>query len=434
VRPQSIYRSLKNRFIHFIARPQFIRWAAPIRTFLQCCGWRPRKVSVKEARRILVIRPDEIGDVTLTSAFFRELRRAAPRSVITLVVKKACYDVIEHCPHVDFKYALNFAAHSDDDHYRLRLCRDACLLRWEKIGLAGFDLVLLPRRGVDWYESVLIGHLLAGYGALMAHDDKIATKPAKGPIAPPVAFDLFSNPHTEHEVIHNLRFLSACGAEMPVDSHLETWPVDADLAFADDWLARNLPSDAPLVVFHPSGGNSPLKQWPKEKFRDLLDRLLAATNCNFLIIGGSGEEWIARDFVMDGNARVIVGVGKFRLRQLAAIMKRSNLFVGGDSGPMHIAAASGTRVLAVFGSTSEKCFRPWGTHCRVVSLHYECSPDVLGVSLDRCQSCRFEEPRCLTELPVSTVLAGALELLMEQPTLAPTGQCAFPSTEIPRRR
>jgi ADP-heptose:LPS heptosyltransferase len=85
-------------------------------------------------------------------------------------------------------------------------------------------------------------------------------------------------------------------------------------------------------------------------------------------------------------------------------LEKAALFVGGDSGPAHLAAASGTAVVGLLGPTSTIRFRPWGGHCRVASLSYPCSPDVVRTYRDRCWSCPFTEPRCLTELPVETVL------------------------------
>lgn len=374
------------------------------------CGWHPRRVSLIEARSVLVIRPDEIGDVILTSPFLRELRHAAPQAKITLLVKSACYELVQHCPYVDSVQTLNFAPHWDKPGV-LRLCRQTLSLRWSTIGWGGFDLILLPRRDADWYGSVLAGHLLAGRGVIKVHRDQVVNNLAPLPPPPPVKVFPVSNPNIEHEVLQSLHFLSACGAEVPVDSHLEIWLTDSDRAFARDWLARTLPRGAPLVVLHPSGGRSRLKQWPKENFRVLLDRLLAETSCDFLIVGGADEQWILEEFINTGSDRVAKAVGGLTLRQLAAVLEKASLFIGGDSGPMHLAAAAGTRVLAIFGPTSEIRFSPLGANCRVISLHYECSPDRLGTYKDRCETCRFSEPRCLIELPVGTVFDEVRNLL-----------------------
>jgi heptosyltransferase III len=163
---------------------------------------------------------------------------------------------------------------------------------------------------------------------------------------------------------------------------------------------------------HPSGGRSRLKQWPVTRFRALLDQLAAESLCDFLIVGGADEAWIMKEFAGKACERVAIAVGQFALRQLGAVLEQAKLFVGGDSGPMHLAAATGTPVIGIFGSTSELRFRPWGPHCRVVSQHYPCSPDASGTFEDRCSTCHFSEPRCLTELPVEAVLAEIRAVLL----------------------
>jgi ADP-heptose:LPS heptosyltransferase len=392
------------RLRSILARPSVGRWAAPFRTLRQSWGWRPVRIPLAEARSILVIRPDEIGDVVLSGPFLRELRRAAPRAHIALVVKTACLELVEHCPHVDAVHSLNFDGAGNDAH-RLRLRWAAWRLRWRRVPRRGFDLVLLPRWDVDWYDSELVGHLLAGRGALVVHRDKLVKRSFHLPPEPPFIFEAYSNPQIEHEALYALRFLRWCGATDASDSHLEVWLTDADRLFARAWLDQHLTRRAPLVVIHPSGGSSRLKQWPTANFGALLNKLLADTSCDFLIVGGKDEGWITREFASSASERAVLAVGQFTLRQLSAVLEQARLFVGGDSGPMHLAAAAETPVIGIFGATSELRFRPWGRHCRVVSQRYACSPDVLGTFEDRCSTCRFPEPRCLTELSVEAVIA-----------------------------
>lgn len=399
----------KQRFARVLEPPSFARWAAPYRTLRHVLGWSFGRVHLNDARNILVIRPDEIGDVVLTGPFLRELRRAAPRAHIALLVKTACRELVEHCPYVDAVHALNFCTGGIGYHLRLRWA--AWCLRWSRLPWLGFDLVLLPRRDADWYDSEFVGHLLAGHGALLVHRDKAVKNSPQMPLDQPMAFESFSNPHIEHEVLHNLRFLGWCGAADVTSSHLELWFTSADRNIARDWLTQHLPRRAPLVVLHPSGGRSRLKQWPIENFHAVLNLLLAETSCDFLIFGGEEEGWIAMEFSCVAGERVAVAVGQFTLRQLSAVFEEATLFLGGDSGPMHLAAAAGVPVIAVFGSTSEVRFSPWDSHCKVVSKHYDCSPDVLRTYENRCQSCRFPEPRCLTELSVESVVVEVREAL-----------------------
>jgi ADP-heptose:LPS heptosyltransferase len=258
-----------------------------------------------------------------------------------------------------------------------------------------------------------VGHLLAGRGALVVHRDGLV-KHSSSYLPPnlPVVFEVYSAPQIEHEVLHPLRFLRWCGATDANESRLEVWLTDADRLFAHAWLDQHLMTRrAPLVVVHPSGGSSRLKQWPAANFRALLNQLMAETSCEFLIIGGKDEDWITSEFASEASERAVLAVGLFTLRQLCAVLEHARLFVGGDSGPMHLAAAAETPVLGIFGPTSELRFRPWGRHCRVASQRYACSPDVLGTFEDRCTACRFPEPRCLTELSVESVTAEVHAIL-----------------------
>lgn len=405
--------SLKWRVACFLASPATARWAAPIRTLRQIFALNVARRPIAEARKILVIRPDEIGDVVLATPFLRALRQFAPRARITVVVKSTCRELVELCPYIDAVHALDFTS-GEGDGRRVRLYWAAWWLRWRRLPWLGFDLVLLPRRAVDWYGSEIVGHLLAGRGALVAHRDTMAKSSSNSPENASTAINFYSNVEIAHEVLHNLSFLRWCGAADSTNSCLELWLSDADRHFASTWLGEHFGQSAGVIVVHPSGGHSMLKQWPLKKFRALLNQLKRETRCSFLIIGGQDEGWIAREFADEVSERVTVAVGQFTLRQLSAVIERAELFVGGDSGPMHLAAAVGSPVIGIFGPTSEVRFRPWGPNSHVVSLRYACSPDVLGTFEDRCQTCRFSEPRCLTELSVDPIVTQVRALLAHE--------------------
>jgi ADP-heptose:LPS heptosyltransferase len=255
--------------------------------------------------------------------------------------------------------------------------------------------------------------MLAGSGAVIANRRgylRVASSAVEGVR---FATAVYSNPFIDHEALLPLRFLEHLSDLKAGSPELELWLTDCDRHTARALITRDLRRGAPLIVLHPSGGRSALKQWPIGKFRELLRVLLAETDCDFLIIGGSDEHWIEREFAAEKGERVAFAFGRLTLRQLGAVMEQALLFVGGDSGPMHIAAAARIPVIGIFGPTSEVRFRPWGENCRVVSLHYPCSPDRLGTFLDRCATCRFGNPRCLTDLPVDTVLAEVRSMVAD---------------------
>ena len=97
--------------------------------------------------------------------------------------------------------------------------------------------------------------------------------------------------------------------------------------------------------------------------------------------------------------------GQLSLRELAALTARARLFFGVDSAPMHIAAAMGTPVVALFGPSGEKEWGPWRVAQRVVHSDHSCRP----CGNDGCGGGKVSE--CITLLPVEPVLAAANELL-----------------------
>ena len=108
------------------------------------------------------------------------------------------------------------------------------------------------------------------------------------------------------------------------------------------------------------------------------------------------------------KAPVVDFTGMLSLKELAALTAQARLFIGVDSAPMHIAAAVGTPVVALFGPSGEAQWGPWMTPNRVVTSRHPCRP----CGNDGCGGSKVSE--CLTTLPVEQVLAAANELLAQQ--------------------
>lgn len=369
-------------------------------------------VDLRNQRRILVIRPDEIGDVVLTGPLLRALRKwSAPTAHITLLVKRDCHDLVALCPYVDEVVALNFKP-NPTRRERLRLYASAFILRWLKFFGRRFDIALLPRRDPDWYCSEKVAALLVGAGRVIAHEEKVILNSTSVP-EHRVSSTRFSNPHVQHEVEHNLHILSdeAAPDSPPRSTALELWLSPEDHRYADDWISNPSLSGRPLVVIHPSGGHSILKQWPIDNYVALVRESLIPLGAAILIVGGPDEAWIVSAFDGFAGHQIHIEVGTFSLRQLGAIIGKSCLFIGGDTGVTHIAAASGAPVLAIFGPTSEIRFAPFAANAQVISLRYDCSPDKLRTFKDRCVECIYHSPRCMTELPVEAVAVQAIRMI-----------------------
>ncbi|MBK7238451.1 MAG: putative lipopolysaccharide heptosyltransferase III [Sterolibacteriaceae bacterium] len=149
------------------------------------------------------------------------------------------------------------------------------------------------------------------------------------------------------------------------------------------------------------------KCWPVERNAALLDALHGD---GWPVVLTAAPDQRERDMVAaiaaSSRAPALDLAGQLSLKELAALTARARLFVGVDSAPMHIAAAVGTPVVALFGPSSDSDWGPWGVEARVVtSTRHACRP----CGLDGCGGGKISE--CLTTLPVERVLQAVRELL-----------------------
>lgn len=143
--------------------------------------------------------------------------------------------------------------------------------------------------------------------------------------------------------------------------------------FAIDFLSQNGVSSQDLVIgIHPGGGWQ-YKLWPIERFAALADLLSENHGAKVLVFAGPDETSL-QDHIAELMKSSPILVRDVGLRELAALIQRCALYVGNDTGPMHIAAAVGTRVVAIFGSTSARRSGPYGWEHVVISKAIGCNP------------------------------------------------------------
>lgn len=363
------------------------------------------KLDLAGVTQVLVVHLVEIGDVVMLTPFLRELRRLLPDARITLAVKPEVRPLVETCPYVT--ETVTFEANYRPALRLFILPWQAFWTAWSWRRTRRFDLALVPSWQADnSYASFLA--CFSGAGCRVGYSETISPRRRRLNRG----FDQLYT-HTlawtglehevEHEVRRNLAVLDFLGGTAESEA-LELWPDAEDEAAARSLLQGWLTLDSPLVALCPTAGHSRLKQWPVEKFVALAERLHKEENARILIVGGPGDTVLGAA-IEDalGSGAVRNAVGKTSLRQMAALLKLCHCFVGSDAGPMHIAAAVGVPVVAVFGSSCPHRFGPWGPNHRVISLLLPCSPCGRGHDAERCVRCIFPEPRCLTTLPVAEV-------------------------------
>jgi ADP-heptose:LPS heptosyltransferase len=158
----------------------------------------------------------------------------------------------------------------------------------------------------------------------------------------------------------------------------------------------------PLVVN--VGATKPANRWPPERFGELARALRAEFDAPVCFTGGAGDRAASEQALAAGGPGLVDIVGRTNLPELVALLARARLWIGGDTGPMHIAAACGTPVVALFGAADERRTGPFGSGHRVVRTTPPCAP---------CNHQRCPLPRhvCMEDLTVERVLQAAREAL-----------------------
>jgi ADP-heptose:LPS heptosyltransferase len=213
---------------------------------------------------------------------------------------------------------------------------------------------------------------------------------------------------TMHKVIDAARVLKLEGD--PPAPHLYITPEVQ--ALADQLLVPRLGEPAgPILAVGPAS-NWVGKIWPIERFAQTAQQLLgpggALAGGRLLILGGPGDQRMVEELRMaSARGRYVDLTGKVDLLTAYAVLKRADLFIGNDSGLMHIAAAAGVPTLGLFGPSDERRYGPWGPLTKAVRgpRTFE---QFLAVDPDLSQAIRH-----MSDLPVTTVVKAAKALLAE---------------------
>lgn len=153
---------------------------------------------------------------------------------------------------------------------------------------------------------------------------------------------------------------------------------DEEIRFGDKYIKDNIANlKKMLVAIHPGSG-SRQKCWPVERFAELITRLNDEMDAQIFIVSGPADSEIVESLKTLVKRRIIVA-DQFPLPKLAAVIKRCNLFIGNDSGIMHLTAAVGTPTIGIFGATDPEVWAPRGEHVKILFNKVRCSPCVQDV-------------------------------------------------------
>jgi predicted lipopolysaccharide heptosyltransferase III len=353
-----------------------------------------------EPSSILLVRLRLIGDVVFTTPAIGALRRKFPDARIAYLVEAPAEPVVRHHPGLSDIIIAERPRGIARWRYDLRLARR---LRAQRFDLA-IDFHGGPRSGfLTWATGAprRIGYDLPG--RRWPYTTRV---PWTRSLVPP-----------RHSVLNQWALLEPLGIDPPDRGRdAVTMPIDAEAQRRVDarLATAGIAPDAPLIVLHVSAGN-PFRRWPAQSFAQAAATLAAADRARRIVItSGPSEEAAAESVAHDARrlagdaAESIVRTGEFDLSELRALVDRAALYIGGDSGPMHIAATSRTPVVALFGPTLPDRSLPWR------------DPSIGAIAVDAgdlpCRPCHQRhcvpgDFRCLTMISPNMVVDAAERLL-----------------------
>ena len=154
-----------------------------------------------------------------------------------------------------------------------------------------------------------------------------------------------------HRIDYYLGVVEKAGLKVE-DRYLEFFTDDMDEKFVDKFLKSEGIDKKDIVIGINPGGNWLPKRWPKEYFARLCDRLIGDLRAKIVLLGSESDRSLAKEIAREMKEKPIIAAGKFNLKQLAVFLRKTDLFVSADTGPLHIANAVGAKnIIALFGPT-----------------------------------------------------------------------------------
>ncbi|MGD0283006.1 MAG: lipopolysaccharide heptosyltransferase II [Dissulfurispiraceae bacterium] len=329
------------------------------------------RLNIKEApRKLLIIKPSSLGDVVHSLPFLNVIRESFPDAEIHWVIAKGLEGLLENHPMVQKLWVIN---------------KD----QWKKIkkihGTVSELRNLLSALGGESYDIAvdLQGLLRSG----------ILTAATKAPVR--LGFSearegsrlfythIITGGRDVHAVDRYLNIASALGC----DTSSIAFPLPI---VKESPEIRQLKQELGDYVVLAPGARWKTKQWPAERF----GRLASLFGIRSIIIGSKEDDTLAKEAVSLSEGKAVSMAGKTDIKELISLIRNARLMVTNDSGPMHIAAACGVPVAALFGPTSPARTGPYGSGHIVIKADTPCAP---------CYKKKCKDIKCMESISVEEV-------------------------------
>ena len=339
-------------------------------------------------RKILVRGPNWLGDAVMCEPALRGLRKLFPQAQMTLLVKPAVADVFAGHPAITRVLT-----------YDSRGRHEGLTGKWALAGelrQQGFDLAVLFQNAFEAAFLTFLANVPRRYG--------YATDGRSLLLSDPVAVP------DRRLLVHQVRYywdlLKPLGLTGdPPAPELAVSP-EEEQAMAGRFIKGGLTATDIIVGVNPGSTYGGAKRWLPERFAEVTERLSRSIpesrdrQVSVVIFGAKGEERLGQDIAARLSARSLVLSGATTIRELMVAVKRCDVLLTNDTGPMHIASAFQVPVVAIFGPTDWRTTSPFGNGHTIVRQPVDCAPCLL-------RECPIDH-RCMTRVSVDQVYEAGL--------------------------
>lgn len=327
-------------------------------------------------KKILVVNVNWLGDVIFSSPVVKALKEQGHTVHITCLGVPRVQEILESIPNIDEVIIYDEKGRDRGPWAKWKLIRQ---LTREK-----FDVCYLLHR--SWTRALLI--FLAGIPIRVGYDEKRLGKLLTQAVQP--------SDKGMHRSDRYLRVIEADGVTVDDRDYQLNVDPKASEEINEMLKVQGINKDDYCIVVNP-GGNWDLKRWPVSSYTQLIQQLMNGPT-KIILSGAPKDRELIESILATLRERPVVLAGKTNLKQLIALMKRADLVVSGDSGPLHLASAVGTSVVAIFGPTRPEVTGPRGLG-RVEILQKD-----VGCNRQPCYHLACPNNVCMQSVTVSNVL------------------------------
>ena len=347
-----------------------------------------------DIHNILIMQTGGLGDCLMLFPAIQALHDAFPLAAITLLTEQwpLVAPLFPLNQVIARSIVLDFQQRHRGIRGKLRLIRE--------LRRHAFDLIYSPSRGFGMSENALLTWLMGapyrlGFrqaGAGFSHTTSLELQPDQPLLTQNLALLTRAGITVHHR---DIRVHIPEAAHAAVTIHCQRW---------------GIVPQAQLIAVHPGASwQAHLKAWPLAHFAALIERLLHESHATIVLLGTASERahWEHTQGALQ-HPRFINSMGQLTLTETAALLQRTRLFLGNDSGPLHLATALQVPAVAIFGATSPLQILTAPQVCTVVRTGIACSPCYIHQAFYTQPPCQIE---CLRLLTVDDVLAAITRTL-----------------------